>query len=123
MTRAIHRHSLRETKGLAHALKVFIEHERNGEGPGRAAISLARILDLGVKKRLFVIDALGALLGEALHASFHEGRLSRGEVAELLGTRLETPGAARDLYERLLEKTDGRGITLPDGTRRRPHSR
>ena len=123
VTRAIHRHSLRETKGLAHALKVFIEHERNGEGPGRAAISLARILGLGVKKRLFVIDALGALLGEALHASFHEGRLSRGEVAELLGTRLETPGAARDLYERLLEKTDGRGITLPGGTRRRPHSR
>ena len=67
------------------------------------------IAGLGSKKRLLVARALGARLGEALHLSYHEGRMTREKVAELFAARLDEPGASRMLYLRLAGKTRRRG--------------
>jgi hypothetical protein len=65
-----------------------------------------------LKKRLLVARALGARLGEALHLSYHEGRMTREKVAELFAARLDEPGASRILYLRLAGKTRRRRAAL-----------
>ncbi|MDD4857495.1 MAG: ChaN family lipoprotein [Candidatus Krumholzibacteria bacterium] len=76
------------------------------------AVTLDGILRLGAKKRFLVAKALGARLGDALHTAHHEGRLTRSEIAGLFRMRLDAPGASRDMYNELLEKTGG-GVFLP----------
>ena len=67
---------------------------------------------LGLKKRLLIARALGARLGEALHLSYHEGRVTRERIAELFATRLDEPGASRGLYLGLVDNTRGGGAAL-----------
>jgi hypothetical protein len=105
VTRPMRGHTAKETNELARILKIYLSHERTDNGCDRAARSLKRILGLRIKKRLLIARALGALLGESLHSSFHEGRLTKEDIVSLFRTRLEGPGASRALYADLLAKT------------------
>jgi len=79
----------------------------------RGMKSLKRIMNLALKRRLHLTKVLGARLGEALHLSFHEGRMTRGEIEGLFGARLEAPGSSRELYRRLAKESRGRDATTP----------
>lgn len=69
--------------------------------PRRAAMSLRKIAGLSPGRRLPHARTLGGRLGEALHAAFHEGRVTRREIQGFFGTRLEAPGSAKQLHTRL----------------------
>jgi len=83
----------------------------SGDSP--LAKPLKKVIRLGLKKRLLITKALGVRLGDALHVAFHEGRLTRGQMTDLLHERLEAPGASRELYGRLVEKTLGLSLKFP----------
>ena len=75
----------------------------------RAAVRGGGVRGLGPKKRRLIARALGARLGEALHLSYHEGRVTRERIAELFATRFETPDSSRKLFLRLSGGARGRG--------------
>jgi hypothetical protein len=81
-------------------------------GAHRTALKGRGIPGLGFKKRLLIARALGARLGEALHLSYHEGRMTRERIAELFAARIDTPGASRRLFLRLAGSARGRGPAL-----------
>jgi len=84
----------------------------DGSGACRAAEKGTGITGLCLRKRLFVARALGARLGEALHLSYHAGRVTREKIAALFAERLDEPGASRASYLRLAGKTRGRGAAV-----------
>jgi hypothetical protein len=109
--RPTRRQTVRESRQLARVLKVLSKHE-GGRRSG-AAKSLNVILRLGAGKRFLVARALGARLGDALHLAHHEGRITRNDITGLFRMRLDAPGASRDLYGRLLKKTERVGLIPP----------
>jgi hypothetical protein len=89
----------------------------DARGAWRTSGSGTGIPNLGVKKRLLAARTLGARLGEALHLSFHEGRVTKERIAELFAARLDTPGSSRGLYLGLVGNTRGRGAARRNGSK------
>ena len=72
---------------------------------GRPPIPRKKTRNLSLKKRILLEAAIGSRLGEELHQAFHEGRMTRREIGEIIRTRLDVPGASKDLYMRMTRKS------------------
>jgi hypothetical protein len=110
------RHSMSETRDLIGALRRIVESETTANGARRAGGNGGGISNLGPKKRLLIARALGARLGEALHLSYHEGRVTKERIADLFAARIDEPGAPRGLYFGIAEKARGRETARRNGS-------
>ena len=59
---------------------------------------MKRIHRLGIRKRLWIIKALGWTLGDSLYNGFHDGKVSLEELRGLFRERFEEEGTAVALY-------------------------
>jgi hypothetical protein len=88
--------TLAETKGIAALLRYHVARERSGGSMTTA--KMKRIHRLGIRKRLWIIKALGWTLGDALYNGFHDGSVSIEELQGLFRERFEEDGRAVPLY-------------------------
>ena len=88
--------TLRETRETASLLRYHVSRERSGAGMSTARMK--RIHRIGIRKRLWIIKALGWTLGDAFYSGFHEGRVSLEELRRLFRERFEEEGRALRLY-------------------------
>jgi hypothetical protein len=88
--------TLADTGKTVSLLRYHIAWERSGENvvTGR----MRGLYRLGIRKRLWVIRALGRPLGEAMYRGFHEGRVSLEELRGLFRERFDRKGSAMPLY-------------------------
>ena len=111
--------SMKETKALIRVVRRFAEGGPASGAAHRTGGMDAALSGLGPKQRILVARALGARIGEALHSSYHGGRVTREGIARLFSARVDSPGASRALYVRLAAAARGRSA----GPRRRPDER
>jgi hypothetical protein len=92
-----------ETKDAACLLRYHAARERvtSGFTEGRR---MKRIFRLGIRKRLWIVKALGWTLGDALYSGFHDGKVSLGELQALFRERFEMRGGAAPLYRRWVRR-------------------
>ncbi len=88
--------SLAETKETAALLRYHISRENSGGS--MSTEKMKRIHRLEIRKRLWIINALGWTLGDALYTGFHDGRVSLEELQGLFRERFEDEGTAVPLY-------------------------
>lgn len=88
--------TLAETKETASLLRYHIAREKSGGSMSTG--KMKRIHKLGIRKRLWIIKALGWTLGDALYNGFHDGKISLGELQGLFRERFEEEGTAVPLY-------------------------
>lgn len=96
-----------EVRELVRLLRYCIEHTPGARAASRAAKPLRRVTGLGIKKRMLIIEALGARLGEGIHRVFLEGRIPEREILDLLRVPPDGPGAGVRLYRELAGRTRG----------------
>lgn len=101
--------SEKDTRDMAGLYKYHLKREKQGEGDLRPTPRLERLYRLGVRKRLYVVKALGLRLGEAIYRKFHEGVVSRGDIAALFREDFSEPGAGRRIYSEWVKR-----LSLPD---------
>jgi hypothetical protein len=88
--------TLAETRETTVMLKYHVARERSG---GKMSTEkMKRIHRLGIRKRLWIIKALGVTLGDALYNGFHEGEVSLSQLQVLFRERFEEEGGAVRLY-------------------------
>ncbi len=88
--------TLAETRETAALLRYHIARER-----ARGSMStprMKRIFRLGIRKRLWIIKALGWTLGDALYNGFHEGKVSIEELRSLFRERFDGERSTSGLY-------------------------
>jgi hypothetical protein len=88
--------TLAETKETAALLRYHVTRERSGGN--MSTEKMKRIHRLGIRKRLWIIKALGWTLGDALYNGFHDGSVSIEELQGLFRERFEEDGCAVPLY-------------------------
>ncbi len=88
--------TLAETREAAALLRYHIAREKTG---GKMSTGkMKRIHSLGIRKRLWIIKALGWTLGDAFYSGFHDGKVSLEELQALFRERFAVEGAAAPLY-------------------------
>ncbi len=88
--------TLAETREAAALLRYHIVREKTG---GKMSTGkMKRIHSLGIRKRLWIIKALGWTLGDAFYSGFHDGKVSLEELQALFRERFDVEGAAAPLY-------------------------
>ena len=88
--------TLAETRDTAALLRYHVTREQSG---GKMSTEkMKRIHRLGIRKRLWIIKALGWTLGDALYNGFHDGKVSLEELQVLFRERFEEEGGAVPLY-------------------------
>ena len=85
-----------ETREAAALLKYHAAREKRGEK--MSSVKMGLIYRLGIRKRLWIIKALGWTLGDALYSGFHDGKVSLEELQALFRERFEKKGGAAPLY-------------------------
>jgi hypothetical protein len=103
---ALPRKSLADTREIAALFKYHIRRERCSRGALRLTRKLRKIHKLGITKRLLIVKALGATLGEAIYRGIHEGHISREELLELYREPFDEPGKARATYMEWVRRTE-----------------
>ncbi len=88
--------TLAETKEAAALLRYHVSREK--AGANMSTEKMRRIHRLGIRKRLWIIKALGWTLGDALYNGFHDGKVSLEELQGLFRERFEDEGGAVPLY-------------------------
>ena len=73
----------------------------------RAPIARRKIGSLSLRRRLLFTTSIGSRLGGELHLAFHQGRITRREIEDMIRGRLDAPGASRELYMRLAKESLG----------------
>ncbi len=88
--------TLAETRTVAAMLRYHIDREKTG---GKMSTGKMKgIHRLGIRKRLWIVKALGWTLGEALYSGFHDGKVSLEELQVLFRERFDREGGATPLY-------------------------
>jgi hypothetical protein len=108
--RTVRRRTTSETRELVRLYTYLVDRERGARGIPRMTKPLRRIMSLGLKKKMLIAKALGSRLGDALHRSFHEGRMHDREIVSLFGAPLNERGVAVSLYYDLLDRTGARSF-------------
>lgn len=93
-----------ETRETARLLRYHLRRERRAGGALRPTATLRRIHRLGIRKRLWIVKALGAVLGDALYHAFHDGSLTLAELRALFRERFEEPGSGMRVYLGLVKR-------------------
>ena len=88
--------TLAETREVAALLRYHIAREKTGIN--MTTEKMMRIHRLGIRKRLWIIKALGWTLGDALYSGFHDGNVSLEELQALFRERFDGEGGAVTLY-------------------------
>jgi hypothetical protein len=88
--------TLAETRAAAALLRYHAARERSGGS--MMTEKMKRIHRLGIRKRLWIIKALGWTLGDALYNGFHDGKVTLDELRGLFRERFEEEGGAVPLY-------------------------
>ncbi len=84
--------TLAETRETAALLRYHVAREKSGYS--MSTEKMKRIHRLGIRKRLWIIKALGWTLGDALYNGFHEGKVTIEELQGLFRERFEEEGGA-----------------------------
>jgi len=85
-----------ETGRTVSLLRYHLAREKSG---GKMVTEKMRgLFRIGIRKRLWVIRALGWYLGEALYRGFHAGSVSLDELRGLFRERFEREGSALPMY-------------------------
>ena len=88
--------TLAETREAAALLRYHIAREKMG---GKMSTGkMKRIHCLGIRKRLWIVKALGWTLGDAFYSGFHDGKVSLEELQALFRERFDEKGGAAQLY-------------------------
>ncbi len=88
--------TLTETREAAALLRYHIACEKTG---GKMSTGkMKRIHRLSIRKRLWIVKALGRTLGDALYSGFHDGKVSVEELQVLFRERFDREGGATPLY-------------------------
>jgi hypothetical protein len=85
-----------QTREIAVMLRQHIAWEN--AGVDRPSDRIRRIYRLGIRKRLWIIRALGRTLGDAVYSGFHEGRVSLEQIRGLFRERFDDAGSGARLY-------------------------
>jgi len=85
-----------ETRETATMLRYHVAREK--AGTSMSTEKMKCIHRLGIRKRLWIIKALGWTLGDSLYTGFHDGKVSLEELQGLFRERFEEEGAAVHLY-------------------------
>lgn len=93
-----------ETRETAELLRYHIRRERDAGEQLRLTPKLRRIHRLGIRKRLWIVKALGSILGDALYRGFHDGSVTLADLRAFFRERLEEPGAAVNAYLGLVKR-------------------
>ncbi|MBU8922969.1 MAG: ChaN family lipoprotein [Bacteroidales bacterium] len=96
VTRPVDGFSIIETRRLAAYLKYHFKREKGVSL--RVTKKLREIFRLDIRERLLIIRVLGRILGSNLYNAYHEGRISREELAGLFRTDFCEPGSGSRLY-------------------------
>ncbi len=88
--------TLAETRETAGMLRYHAAREKTGASMSTG--KMKRIHRLGIRKRLWIIKALGWTLGDSLYTGFHDGKVSLEELKGLFRERFEEDGVAVPLY-------------------------
>ncbi len=96
VTRPIAGFSITETRRLAIYLKYHMKREKGVSL--RSTKKLREIFSLDIRERLLIIRALGRVFGSTLYNAYHDGRISREELADLFRTDFCEPGSGSRLY-------------------------
>ncbi|MCK4538418.1 MAG: ChaN family lipoprotein [Candidatus Krumholzibacteria bacterium] len=96
VTRPIAGFSITETRRLATYLKYHMKREKGVSL--RSTKKLREIFSLDIRERLLIIRALGRVFGSTLYNAYHDGRISREELADLFRTDFCEPGSGSRLY-------------------------
>lgn len=90
-----------ETREAANLLRYHVTREKTGRkktGRKMSTEKMKRIQRLGIRKRLWIVKALGWTLGDALYNGFHDGKVSLEELQALFRERFEKEGGTAPLY-------------------------
>jgi len=96
VTRPVDGFSIKETRRLAGYLKYHFKREKGVTL--RSTKRLREIYSLDIRERLLIIRVLGRVLGNYLYDAYHNGRISREELADLFRTDFCDPGSGSRLY-------------------------
>jgi hypothetical protein len=88
--------TLAETREAAGLLVYHASRERSGGSMLTA--KMKRIHRIGIRKRLWIIKALGWTIGDSLYTGFHDGTVSLEELQTLFRERFEEEGRGISLY-------------------------
>lgn len=91
-----------ETRETVELLRYHRRRESSAKREMRPTPMLRRIHRFGIRKRLWIVKALGSRLGDALYRGFHEGTVPLAELRALFHERFEEPGAAQRAYLELV---------------------
>jgi hypothetical protein len=91
-----------ETREAAALLRYHISRERS-DGKFSTA-KMKRIHRLGIRKRLWIVKALGWTMGDALYSGFHDGRVSLEQLQSLYRERFDREGEAASIYLEWVER-------------------
>jgi uncharacterized iron-regulated protein len=96
VTHPVEGFSITETRRLADLFKYHLKREKGVSL--RSTRRLREIFRLDIRKRLLIIRALGRILGISLYNAYHEGRISREELADLFSMDFCEQGSGSRLY-------------------------
>jgi hypothetical protein len=95
-----------ETRGVAKMLRYHFRRDSSPAGIMRATETLGAIYRLGIKKRQFIIRALGHTLGEAIYDAHYSGLVSKDEIRGLFELRFDDPREAKRVYAAWVKRVE-----------------
>jgi len=93
-----------ETRETRELMRYHTRRERRAGEEMRPTAKLRRIYRLGIRKRLWIVKALGSVLGDALYRAFHDGSATVADLRGLFRERFEAPGSGMGVYLGLVKR-------------------
>jgi hypothetical protein len=97
--------TIRATREVERLYRYFIAREGKARGRIRSTEKLRSLFKMGIRKRLWIVKALGSRLGDAIYRGYQEGEVTHEQVLSLFSERFDEPGRGAGLYMDWIDAT------------------